>query len=279
MMYEHQASTTGATAAKFLALLNAEGAKGYRYVSDLAYSTENNVTKSLLIKDAETTYTYELLEATPASEADFVQQANARGARGFQYIGIYAQGLLYRKNNSSGATYSYLTKPNQFPRTKTRDYFLAQANEQGADGYRYVQEYLFDSSGNTSALYEKSAPGAIYSYEVPAGTPTTGDAFLAELNAQGTKGFRLLEPYLFDASFSTGNHIYVKDASQSTTFSYLLRDYLLPSAEMLAQANEEGAKGNGLLFVVPIMIPGKNIYYTPANCSGPLCDVHAPFIN
>lgn len=269
MMYEHQASTTSVTAAAFLALLNAEGANGYRYVMDQSFAGEGNAIKSLLVKDAETTYSYEIV-APATTAAEFVAQANAQGARGFQFAGPYSQGFLYRKNNNVSAAYSYFTEPSQPAAAK----FLAQANAQGANGNRYVMEYAFGSA--FTSVYEKGASGT-YSFEVLA-NPVTDDAFLAQLNAQGAKGFRFQTPYVFSADGTAIANIYVKDTAQSATFSVLLRDYLNTSAPMLAQANAEGAKGNALLGLYALPSGAfKNIYFNAANCTGLLCDARNPF--
>ncbi len=77
----YEALPPPADPAAFLAQLNAEGAKGFRYVAEQAFSGDGNAAQNIFVKDTGATYTYELL-ANNATQAGFLAQANQEGARG-----------------------------------------------------------------------------------------------------------------------------------------------------------------------------------------------------
>jgi hypothetical protein len=225
------------------------------------------------VKDAETSYAFELMPVA-GSVADLQDQLNAQGARGFKWGGPYAIGgqtrALYRKDNNSSSTYTYavLTAPSDSAG------YLAQVNAQGANGYFSVAG-AYMVGGTAVLVYQKDSQGsATYGYEA-LDQPGSDADFLAQLEAQGVRGFRFKTGYVF----SDGSRLlYEKDLSQSATFSYQNLQPASNSADYIVQANAEGAKGNAL--VGEYGLPSgqvRTFYVKPANCSGFLCDTRSLF--
>ncbi|MDA7415365.1 hypothetical protein PGB34_03220 [Xenophilus arseniciresistens] len=265
----YEALPTAADSAAFLAQLNSQGARGFRFLSGFAFTTSPTTTEVVegYVKDADTTYSYELL-ALPADRAAMQAQLDAQGARGFTWGGAYVAGkdfvYIYRKDNGSTASYSYRVLLAE----SGNGAFLTQANAQGAEGY-FNTTTAFVVGTETVSVYEKaSTGGATYGYEL---LDPTGDAagFYAQLNAQGARGYRFRTEFLFSDAHKV---VFAKDLSQASTFAF----YGLPpestSAAFIAQANAEGAKGNGL--IGDYVLPGNansTLYFTPKDCSGLLC--------
>jgi hypothetical protein len=266
-VYEGRTPDTSRT--QFLSDLNTQGAQGYRYLSDFAFTaTIPPDQTSAFVKDQATTYSYEVQNVTSGSAA-FLTQANAEGARGFRWAGELAVGsdmfFVYRKDNGSTATYSYQVLAQ--PTNKTDA--LNQANAQGTQGYYSLAPSFILGDASTSSIYEKSSQGnATYGYEITA-VPADDTAFLAQLNSEGARGYRFRGEFVF--ADGTGA-VFAKDLSQSATFSFYGLDPATTSAAFIQQANVEGAKGNGLIgeFGLP---SGKTqtLYFTPGACKGPLC--------
>jgi hypothetical protein len=272
-MYE--ALPPAADAPTFLDRLNAHGARAFRFFSGLAFTTGPTSVEVVeaYVKDAETTYSFELLPVA-SSVADLEAQLNAQGARGFKWGGPYVVGgqsrTLYRKDNGSASTFTYAVLV--APADSTG--YLSQTNAQGGNGYYSVGgAYLV--GGTTVLVYQKDTQGsATYGYEA-LGQPGSNADFLAQFEAQGARGFRFKTGYVF----SDGTRLlYEKDLSQSATFSYQNLQPAGNSADYIVQANAEGAKGHAL--VGDYMLPGGQIrtfYVRPANCTGFLCDTRSLF--
>lgn len=276
-MYE--ALPPAANAADFLAQLNAQGARGFRYFSGFAFPTGPASFEQVAgyVKDADVTYSYEL-PSTATDTTAFGSQLNAQGARGFMWGGPIIVGganhTIYRKVAGSASSYSYAVLPGQASGSETSAYFLSQANGQGAGGFYYVTPQVV--GGASVNLYRKDSQGsATYGYEVLANPGTDGD-FFAQLNAQGAANFRFKTPYAFGSEGI--KVIYEKDLSQAPSFSYYALDDQGSSAAFIAQANAEGAKGNGLIgsYALPSGAT-KALYFTSANCTGFLCDTRMLF--
>lgn len=257
----------------FASQLNAEGANGWRYISGVAFNTGGSVDmKELFAKSDNTTYGYELL-SSPATAAALQAQLDAQGARGFVYGGPDMRGTIYRKDNGSAATYSY--RVIAAPATETTTELLAQDKAQGAEGYYHVSGSLM-VGGSTVRLYQKVAgSSAAYDVEILPVSATEAD-FLAQLNAQGARGYRFKSGYSFGSEGL--RNLYDKDTSQSATFSYSALPSLNNAADFVAQANAQGA--NGVVLIGDYVMPGgaiKTLYVTPAACTGLLCGARNPF--
>jgi hypothetical protein len=183
-----------------------------------------------------------------AQNDQFLQQANAQGARGFYYVGSQA----FRINPTTGVaeetvstyvkgpgTYSYkiLTPPTSSAT------FVAQTNQQGALGYQVLGTVQVDA-----LLYVKdNASSDTYSLELLDYT-NTSDAYLSQKNSQGARGFYTIGDYTFDpATSATFFSMYVKNNASSATFEYAL-ELAGPSSipgpqELITQANARGQQG------------------------------------
>ena len=285
-MYESQPAAI-ADATSFLAQINQEGAKGYRYVTSWTNKTSpvnfsGRPDALIFVSDGTAqSYTYEVMPA-PASEADFLTQANAEGAKGYRYqgatrtwIGLCStntttdslpcpEGLFYRKDSGSSATYSYVTDP--LPGSVTD--FLTQVNGRGQSGYWFygritIFDYASNAFNSPVTLYEKNnTSNATYAYEVQA-RPSTSDALydselLAQYNSEGARG------YLVTSSFSDSANVmnvYARDPAQAAVYTYQSGVMQTDIAGQIEQANAYGAQGYAYY---------SGVYVKASNCSGDL---------
>ncbi|MBN3723153.1 hypothetical protein [Burkholderia sp. Ac-20379] len=266
-----EALTPANDAASFLTQLNAEGAKGFRYVGDEFFSGDASSQHSIYVNDGSaSTYTYEL-PVTQTTQSAYLAQMNAEGARGFRYDSDLTYGTLYR-NDGSSATYSYQFQSNS---ASPAD-FLVQANAQGQSGYWFVGPYFI--GGAFLNLYAKNgASGATYAYEAPAESASASD-FVTQANAEGARGFRAKGTQVFGSSSAT---VYVKDQTQSPTFTYQAVTQQLTSAGFVTQSNTLGAQGNAYFSDMAFGASTASIvsvYFVPKNCTGFLCTTLNPLI-
>lgn len=261
----YEALPTASDAASFLTLVNGEGAKGYRYLSD-AYYAADAATRSIFVNDgAAQTYTYQL-QSPPADVAAFVAQANAQGASGYRYEGPLTYGELYRKDGGSSATYTYAAAN---PPTGTAA-FIAQANDQGQSGYWFVGPMMIGSQ--QANLYMKNnASAATYTYDALTPTSTVAD-FIAQANQEGAKGYRAKGAMMFG---SDSAWVYVKDRTQSPVFAYRSTAVQSTGAGFIDQSNTMGAQGNAYLGDLAFGTPA-SFYFSASNCTGFLCTTLNP---
>jgi hypothetical protein len=264
------------SAASFLTQINAEGAKGYRYLVD-DYFSDGSIS-SIFVNDGTTpSYTYNLI-ADPGDVPDLVTQANAEGAQGYRYEGELAVGpanySLYRQDSGSTATYTYAA--DAVPTNATD--WLAQASGRGQSGYWLVSPIGYGST--ESNLYMKNnASSAIYTYD--ALTPPTSLAdLLTQFNSEGAKGYRAKgEMIIGDGA----EWLYMKDQTQSATFTYLSDAVQGASALFINQANNYGAQNYAYFSDLeagvgdPSMLAA-SFYFQASNCSGFMCTALEPLI-
>jgi hypothetical protein len=147
--------TAPADSAGYLTQVNAQGGSGYYSVGG-AYMV-GGATVLVYQKDSQgsATYGYEAL-GQPGTDADFLAQFEAQGARGFRFKTgyVFSDGtrLLYEKDLSQSATFSY---QNLQPAGNSSDY-VAQANAEGAKGNALVGDYMLPS-GQIRTLYIRPA--------------------------------------------------------------------------------------------------------------------------
>ncbi|WP_446901028.1 hypothetical protein [Burkholderia sp. YIM B11467] len=266
----YDAQPTAADQASFLTLLNSEGAKGYRYLGDYFYNASSGGSRSIFVSDGTVqTYTYQL-QATPADMPGFVSQANTQGASGYRYEGPLTYGYLYRKDGGSSATYTYTTTglpadPNAF---------LTQANGQGQSGYWFLGPMAVGSV-QANVYMKNNASSATYTYDALVPTTTVSD-FIAQANSEGAKGYRAKGGMLFGSTISW---VYVKDQTQSPTFTYQSATIQSTGAAFVQQSNTYGAQGSAYLSDLalgttsPVMA---SFYFKPTNCTGFLCTTLNP---
>lgn len=258
--YEVQVNTN--SRASLLAQLTAQGSRGFNYFGP--YIVGGNAF-NFYTKDSNTTYTFEVLDA-PTTAPTFLSQLNAQGAKGFDLWGPTTEGSIYIKE-SDATTFSYEVLPQQTSAAA----FLTQANTQGEKGFIYVGPYIFGS------IYSKSASSsAKYTYRLGA-EPTSHDALLTQANAQGQEGYKFSGQNVFSGE-TTGafRNIYVKDTTQASKFEWKSNASATSSANLVTQANTEGAAGYVYWFSVIIGTASRELYFKPTSCSGVLCRSTSP---
>jgi hypothetical protein len=134
-----------ANSADDLALLNAEGAAGYRgrtYLYRIA-----DVDYHIFAKDtgSAATWRYEF-KPQATSDGGFNSELDAQGARGFffhnEYIYNDARVAIYEKNDASAITFDY---DNLAPQPTLADW-LRNANALGAGGTATLGDYILPSN-------------------------------------------------------------------------------------------------------------------------------------
>ncbi|WP_241300141.1 hypothetical protein [Burkholderia stabilis] len=270
LTWRYEAQPVSADKASFLTLVNSEGAKGYRYLGDYYYSAGNGGTQSIFVNDGTAqTYTYQL-QTAPADMTSFVNAANAQGASGYRYEGPLTYGDLYRKDGGSSATYTYTTTG--LPADANA--FLTQANGQGQSGYWFLGPMAV-ASVQANVYMKNNASNATYTYDALAPTSTVSD-FIAQANSEGAKGYRAKGAMAFGMAISW---IYVKDQTQSPTFTYQSATIQSTGASFVQQSNSYGAQGSAYLSDIalggssPVMA---SYYFKPTNCTGFLCTTLNP---
>jgi len=189
--YTWEAMDLPTTASALQTQLNTQGARGYAHHGFLV---DGGVYSVYYVRDAQGLgpYTYELLPSQTTSSA-FLTQANAQGARGFFFQGDFAIGgatvAIYGKD-SSNARYSYAV---QAPTGEAApDVFVAQANTQGQQGYRFIGEYVFSGNPSNEAfknVYARdTAQAATFEYKVLAASDS-GAALVTQANTEGQSGY------------------------------------------------------------------------------------------
>lgn len=251
-----------ANANAFLQQLNAQGAKGLRYVGDQAFG---DGTQSVFVQDGlAPSYTYEL-QPGAATVSDFLAQANAEGARGFRYAGLFTVGgsamALYRADAGMAARYAYIAlAPAASPAA-----FVAQANSQGSSGYWYAGSLLLN--GAQDVFMRNSASPSSYAYQYqPAAT--MADGLAAQLNHEGGLGYRYKGALVFGG---TSANLYVRDPSQNAAFAYATAPVPASGAAFVSQAD-----GMGMAYIGSISLGAAaggtfELYFSAGSCSGFLC--------
>jgi hypothetical protein len=268
----YEAQPVAADQASFLTLVNSEGAKGYRYLGDYYYDGSHGGSQSIFVNDGTAqSYTYQL-QAAAGSLTAFVSQANSQGASGYRYEGLLTYGELYRKDAGSSATYAYTTTG--LPADTNA--FLTQANGQGQSGYWFLGPIAV-ASVQANVYMKNNASNATYTYDalVPA---TTAADFITQANSEGAKGYRAKGGMVFGSTISW---VYVKDQTQSPTFTYQSAAIQGTGASFVQQSNTFGAQGTAYLSDIALGVPGSvpvpaSFYFTPKNCTGFLCTTLNP---
>jgi len=201
--YTYDVLSMPGDAAQTLDQANSEGARGFSRVTVfVAGLTGDGHPQQVVIYrhivGSTATYSYESL-AAPTTDADFLAQANAEGARGLFFAGVVTgstggTAALYVKDSSSTATYAYTTQPLNDSGTA----FLTQANAQGALGYRYHGAALF--TGQSSSIYVKDTTQSSQFTYSDQPTVTHVADYLTQANAQGASGLRTQGQLQFGAS-------------------------------------------------------------------------------
>ena len=275
----------------YIALLNREGAAGYRYVEGLLGGNIVHLQdKFMVVKDVDTTYTYEY----KTIELDILkrdllprllQQMKDQGAQGKVFVQLMPQllitpppgtnpvfGVLYRKDMGSSATYDY----NSIPIPTVKEDMVNAANAQGANGFR---PWFAPSTINGESAYffikDLSSPARYEMKAVISPLSVVGGDFpdiKKQFREQGALGYRLLkERVLTDTDGKRPSFILdMKDLTQGSTFEYEfpeVNNTIFGLEENnITQANEQTA--NGLRYFGN---PDEPIFFRSLNCTGALC--------
>ena len=273
LVFSYEALPVAADASSFLALINSEGARGYRYLSDKTFS---DGTKSIFLNDSTApSYTCEMLPP----QTDAIGQENAEGAKGYFYFGANDgyRDNFYCQPGGAGSQYTYSYVRDALSSSVSD--FLNQLNSWGQSGY-YLGGQIINANTNlyTGNSYEKNTitqPTYTYDIQTP---PTNVNDYLAQLNSEGAQGYRgqktnLGLNYAPYNVFNSGVDvmIYMKDQSQSATFTYITDTPPTASADFIAQANSHGAQNYGYIGELTFNGQPISFYFKANNCVGFIC--------
>jgi hypothetical protein len=158
--YSYKAVIQAEDAAGLTSQLNAEGAAGFLFKFS-AYVMRSappviDPTYLILVKSnaRNATYSYRVTPVSAPGELK-LDNLNADGSAGYSYRGnYYIGGSYYRihvKDNSTSATYNYLTTP----AIDSHDGLLNEMNVQGAQKYMYKGALYNYLDASTVSIYEK----------------------------------------------------------------------------------------------------------------------------
>jgi len=267
----YEALTPATDAASFVTLLNTQGAQGYRYLADENFSGDGNATKSIFVKDANAVYTYQTQSAV-STTTDFLNQANAEGAQGYLYQGQNTLGgNLYRKTAGSASTYTYTSQSS----ATSEGAFLTEVNTQGQAGYWYYSP-VFLNSQSVDIFAKDNSSSATYTYDAlsPVASAT---ALISQMNSEGAKGYRAKGEL---AAGTDTFWVYIKDQTQSPTFTFQSIAPQTTSAGFIQQSNGLGAQGQSyfsdLALGTTSPLSVVSVYFSATNCTGFLCGALNP---
>lgn len=177
---------------------------------------------------------------------------NAQGAQGYAFVSTFvadaggsaqASGDFYLQDTAHAGSrlqYAAIAQP------ATADALLALLNQQGAGGFAYKAPLSFGSASGIQGLFVKDTSKSLtYTYErQPMSSALSRDGFVAQLNAQGARGFRLVGPMV---AGSESFNLYMKDSS-ANTYAYVGLDGLPSSPATYGDAlrqrlDEQGGQG------------------------------------
>lgn len=175
--YTYERLTPAGNVSDFTAQLNAQGARGFKMLlKDFGLYYRDNA--------ADTTYSYVVSQPTARTAESLLIEAKAQGANGY-----YARTIeervgstvirIFEKDNKSSAQFTYAL----LDRAAGEEAFLAQANAQGANGYRYR------FSDVTKWVYEKdAAQSSTFVFQYRKGAVGSVTTLVQQANEEGSKG-------------------------------------------------------------------------------------------
>ena len=201
--YTYEVLAMPATIPDTLAQANAEGARGFARVSPvMAGLSSGGIPNEVIIYrhtvGSSAVYTYEAL-TSPTTDADFLVQANAEGARGFFFGSVAAEpgpvtAAFYGKDSTSTAVYAYTAQP----LNTSSEAFLTQANAQGALGYRFYSAYFF--TGQSSSIYVKDTTQSAQFVFSDQDAVNHASDYVVQANTQGANGLRVVGELQFGST-------------------------------------------------------------------------------
>lgn len=191
----------------------------------------NSVTGSYSLKPAATSFNQMLADA------------NAMGATGFALLSELVAG-----NGQSSDFYvsdtAHAGQKLQYqllPVVATLPEFLTQLNQQGSNGYMFKSFAALGNPGEMrNVLVKNASRSETFSYEATSSTGQTAQAFQADLNARGARGFRWIGPAMVGSSMV---NLYAK-RSDGSTYEYMVEAELDETlANMKTHWNSKGVNG------------------------------------
>jgi len=268
----------------YIALLNREGAAGYRYLDGLAGG--NIVTlqdQFMMVKDTETTYRYEYKRFEIDIQSSdglprLLQQMKEQGAKGMVFVKLLGVidinannngefGVLYRKDAGSSATYDFTAA--DFPPASAD--LVNLANAQGANGFRPWAAPVIRGLTQQFFIKDQSSPARYQMKAVVSPLSVVGGEVKdvkAQIRDQGAAGYRLLKSRLME----DGKEfiLYLKDTTQSSRFEYEFLEN--PDTVFgLQEANAVQANGQTAAGLRYFGLPDTPVFFRSLSCTGPLC--------
>jgi hypothetical protein len=250
------------------AQLNVQGALGYRYIGLKGYTA---ATRTLLVNDAAVAYTYEVL-ATPADIVTFVDQIKAQGVRGFRLARYSTQDATYVQVTNSTEKFTYEAADRTVGGVPSAT-FLASANQRGAAGFRL--HFVLVSGGQYVDIWERSSVPATYMVRME--EPAVSEAaLLTRFDANGQAGYRFHSLQQFADGNAWMFERNTNAANEKATFRYFTDANVTNLSDLVAQANQQGAKGRGFDGALNVAGTTRHLYFLATNCGGLLCDTRGP---
>jgi uncharacterized protein YfiM (DUF2279 family) len=265
LTYIYSSQTPASGTVNSLTQLNTQGATGNAFVGP--YSLDGTSYFHLFIKPsngATFSYTSITADTSNATPASFVQVLNTQGAQGYAYKGALifpgsaTTTLLFVKNNSKTATYSY-----QFTSVSTLNdeaAYVQDMNTKGSNGFGLLGSFLSDPQNLSTQflLYSKdNTSNATYAYKFKPISFPTRDELLAEVNAEGANG------YMWRGGFGIGatpRFLYEKPSNIPTPVVYSIELAVQSSTNaFLQQLNQLAAQGN--FFAGPYVLDNNSTIY------------------
>lgn len=225
------------------------------------------------------------LEAQPDSTQAAQQQLTQLGAAGFAWVapvGSYSAptqfGQLYLNSNlRPGSTFEYVVTP----QPDTLAGLMTQLNQRGQQGQAYKGPNIYDQTtvpiAIQSIFVKDSLKTATYTYEnLPSTVNDSRTDLLAQLNAQGARGFRFRGTLGVGGEFT---NLYVKDSTGPASYTYksesLGAAFSPANGPALLQTLQQNAADGSVFLGGLVLRPGPDsetilLYERSANASGPV---------
>ena len=136
-----------------------------------------------------------------------------------------------------GTSYVYSSQPS----AAGADAVLTLLNAQGAQGRAYIGPYLGGGLPTAGVeLFLRPTPTITLAYVREAAPRQTPEAFVAQLDAQGARGFAFKGPLLLGVGTEL---VFVKNAARGVTYTYATAPSSDDATATLRTLDEQGAKG------------------------------------
>lgn len=164
------------------------------------------------------------MESLQATATAALQQLQQQGAAGYAWVSAFGS---YQSNPQFSELYlhSSLRQSSTFQyqmdtSPATMSDLLVQLNQRGGQRYAHKGAVIYGTT-TYSVFVRDSAKSASYTYETLTGSVNTSlTSLLAQLNAQGARGFRWLGLSASSAAPTSFVNLYVKDSGGPATFVY-----------------------------------------------------------